>query len=309
MERASQVAAIVAALTGISSVLLLVALNRQQISEWELWDTMRRSAPDDATVLVAKLRNDKEGRYTEDLLQWVDQQGKQFYELGRSWRQDKETEEHAGKRDKALTRTRSLALIEGYVGADEAVVRIWAKGGGTSAEGIFRRGKHDLEELADALERMVVTGMTYEAWLTRAQIGNDKEYEWVRDRARQVRRQLTTEKWQKEAEFIIAYIENIRADKIGEEEAQQAALGIYTRLLTEVQEEETRMRLLVNLGIAEFRVAKQEGSEKMAKAAVRKWYEAEQIAAERGLIEAWASTRNFQTEGELFIHDIHVNIE
>ena len=49
---------------------------------------MRRSATNDVTVLVAKLRNDKESRYTEDLLQWIKQQGYQYFELGRSWREE-----------------------------------------------------------------------------------------------------------------------------------------------------------------------------------------------------------------------------
>ena len=68
----------------------------------------------------------------------------------------------------------------------------------------------------------MVQGMQYEAWLGGPRIERDEEYERLRERARQTRKQLREERYQKSANFIIAYIENIRADKIGEEGAQEA---------------------------------------------------------------------------------------
>ncbi|MCY4361393.1 MAG: hypothetical protein OXE42_04280 [Gammaproteobacteria bacterium] len=305
MGKASQVATIMGAVIGLCTFVLLVVLEKQHISEWEMWDIFRRGATEDATILIAKLRNDKEGRYTEDLLQWVKQQGIQYYELGRSWKGDEDAE----KREQALSRTQSLALVEGYVGSDGAVIRIWAKGGRTSEERNFGRGKDDPDNLVDSLEKIMVQGMRYEAWLGRARMGNDEEYEGLRERARQTRKQMKGEKRQEEVDFIIAYIENIRADKKGEGEAQKAAIGIYTRLLAQVQDETERIPLLVNLGIAEFREARREGSEKAAEAAIRRWNEAERIAEERGLIDEWATTRTFQTEAELLIREIRGNNE
>ena len=266
---------------------------------------MRRSHSEDVTVLVAKLRNDNEGRYTEDIFQWLKQQGKKYNEWGRSWNTENRDEGYVENLNKALNRTQSLALLEGYVGADGAIVRIWAKGGKVSEEINFSGGEHELEKLENALEMMMSEGMTYEAWLHRARIGDDHEYGRLLERVQQTRRQMTIEKWQNEADFIRAYVENIRADKKGEKEAQQATLGIYKRLLAEVGEEDDRMRILVNLGIAELRTAKQEGSTDAAMMAIRRWQEAEQISASRGKIDEWARVRNFQTEAELLIDEIY----
>ena len=155
----------------------------------------------------------------------------------------------------------------------------------------------------------MVQGMKYEAWQIGAQIGKDNVYRRLRERAGQTRRQMRGVKRKEEADFVIAYIENIRADKKGEVEAQQATLAIYTRLLAQVGDETERIPLLVNLGIAEFRPARQEGSEVAAETALRRWREAERIAAERGLIEAWAKVRTFQTEGELLLGQIRGNNE
>ena len=112
MGKVSQVATIVAAVIGLFTFVLLVALERQQISEWEMWDIFRRGATEDATILIAKLSNDEEGRYTEDMLQWVKQQGKQYYELGRSWKGKEEGDEDAENREQALSRTHSLAVAQ-----------------------------------------------------------------------------------------------------------------------------------------------------------------------------------------------------
>ena len=155
----------------------------------------------------------------------------------------------------------------------------------------------------------MVQGLQYEAWLGGPRIGNDEEYERLRDRARQTRKQLSEDEYQKSADFVIAYIENIRADKKGEEGAQQAARGIYSRLLAGTEEESERLALLVNLGIAEFRVAKQETSWEAAEAAIQMWHEAELIAADKGLLEEWAISRMFQTEAELLMHEIDDNAE
>ena len=309
MNKVGQVAAIVAAVTGVLGLALLVVLEREQIGELELFDTMRRSATDDATVLVAKLRNDKEGRYTEDLLQWIKQQGYQYFELGRSWREEESADKAVEEREEALNRSRSLALLEGYVGANGTLIRLWAKGRHTSEENNFGPDTSDLAELRVALEKVMVQGMQYEAWLGGPRIGNDEEYERLREKARQTRKQLREESYQKSADFVIAYIENIRADTNGEEGAQEAALGIYARLLAGAEEERERLALLVNLGIAEFRVAKQESSQEAADAAMHMWHEAEQIAADNGLLEEWAISRIFQTEAELLVYETHGNRE
>lgn len=309
MNKVSQLAAIVAAITGVLILALHLILQQEQISELELFDSVRRSDSSDATVLVAKLRNDKESRYTEDLLQWLKQQGYQYYELGRSWREEKNLHEAIEEREEALNKNQSLALVEGYVGANGALIRLWAKGRRTSEEQNLGSDHSDLKALKVSLEKVMVQGMQYEAWLGGPHLGNDEKYERLRERARQTRKHLTEEQHQKFADFVIAYIENIRADKRGEEGAQQAALGIYTRLLAEAEEEMERLALLVNLGIAQFRIAKQERSPEAAKEAMRMWHEAEQIAAENGLLDEWARVRIFQTEAELLIFEIRDNGE
>ena len=304
MEKVSQLASVIAAVAGIVAIALLVGLEKQRISEWELWDIWRRSYAEDAAILVAKLRNDREGRHTEDLLEWVRQQGKPYHELGRSWSGEEIGYEGGRKRDQALHRHQSLALVEGYVGAEGAIIRLWAKGARTREEMNFDQGKDDSGGLRELLEKAMVQGMSHEASQSGAQIAKDQEYQRLRTRAIQTRRQMTDAKRKEDADFVIAYVENIRADKKGEVEAQQAALAIYTRLLEQVDDVTERIPLLVNLGIAEFRTAKQEGSEVAAETALRRWRHAERIAAERGLIEAWAKVRTFQTEGELLLGQI-----
>ena len=64
MGKASEVATILGPVIGLLTLVLIVVLERQHISEWEMWDIFRRGATEDATILIAKLRNDEEGRYT-----------------------------------------------------------------------------------------------------------------------------------------------------------------------------------------------------------------------------------------------------
>ena len=309
VRKVSQLSAIVAAVTGILILALHLLLEREAIRELELFDSFRRSATSDVTVLVAKLRNDKEGRYTEDLLQWLKQRQYPHFELGRRWAEDKGANEAEEDREEALNRSQSLALVEGYVGANGALLRLWAKGRRTSEEQNFGPNQSESKALQAALEKVMVQGMQYEAWLHGPRIGNDEEYERLRERARQTRKFLTEEKYLNSADFIIAYIENIRADKEGEEGPQQAAVGIYERLLAGTEEETERLALLVNLGIARFRVAKQERSIEVAEVAMRMWQEAEQLAAKIGMLDEWATARMFQSEAELLIYDIGDNAE
>ena len=137
MNKISQIAAIVAAVAGVSVLALHLVLQRGEIGELELFDPLRGSATADTTVLVAKLRNDKEGRYTEDLLEWIRQQGYQYFKLGRNWREEERADEALEEREEALNRSQSLALVEGYVGANGALIRLWAKGRRTSEEQNF----------------------------------------------------------------------------------------------------------------------------------------------------------------------------
>ena len=304
MQKASQVAAIIAAATGVVGLALLVALERKQIAQWEIWNAMRRSDNDGAKTLVAMLRNDPDGRHTEDLVHWLAQQGKAYHELGRAWTAGPEGTSDPQERDLALDRTSSLALIEGYVGAEDVVLRIWPKHTYDSEGVRFAYGKGRHEPLVDALENALVEGLQNEVVQNGPRLGNDEHYERLRERARQTRRQMTSAEWQDRVAFVIAYIENIRADKRGVTGAHEQAVAIYERLLKEAQEPAAQLPLLVNLGIADLRVARRESSVEAATAAMEKWSRAERIASDLGYIGAWAQIRTFQTEADLLVAGI-----
>ena len=96
-------------------------------------------------------------------------------------------------------------------------------------------------------------------------------------------------------------MENIRADKKGNEEKGQRAVRIYNTLLQYPENDSEKARILTNLGIAEFREARTKGKPEAARKAIQRWNEAERLAADVGWIGIWIRNRNFQTEGELWI--------
>ena len=86
--------------------------------------------------------------------------------------------------------------------------------------------------------------------------------------------------------------------------AHEQAVAIYERLLKEARDPAARLPLLVNLGIADLRVARRESSVEAATAAIEKWSDAEHIAADLGYIGAWAQVRAFQSEADLLVAGI-----
>ena len=193
-------------------------------------------------------------------------------------------------------------MLEGYVGAEGIVLHIWAKGEAAPVEYTVKGELAGEDGLAEILEEEMVKGIRNEVSSNRAALIEDSEYERALERARQTRRQLQGEETKQKVDFVIAFIENVRADGKQGEEAGQTALRIYRRVLEQTNDEAERMRTQTNLAIAEFRVAKQEKDLQRAELAVSYWKEAENLAEKIGLIDAWATTRSWQTEGDLFIY-------
>ena len=109
------ISAVIAAITGVVGLLLAVAIDITPVREWEIWDFVRLEREGPALV-VARLRNDEESRHTEELLGWIEITGKDYEELGRTWKRETDIREGQKKRRRLFERTDGLVLLEGYVG-------------------------------------------------------------------------------------------------------------------------------------------------------------------------------------------------
>ena len=124
----------VAAVAGVLGLLLAIAIDTKPVRDWGIWDAIRIEGKEGTTLVVARLRNDNESRYTEELLEWIDDGGKQYEELGRTWRRQKDAREGQRQVRRLFERTDALVLVEGYVGSEGTVLQMWAKGASEPVE-------------------------------------------------------------------------------------------------------------------------------------------------------------------------------
>ena len=307
MERIGQVSSVVAAVAGLLGVLLWTTTEWEGLRQWEIWDNVKPGLDPDAKLVIADLRHDNGRSNTEDVIRFLKGRGVRHYELKRTWKRVNDNRTEYRKRRELLDWTQALALVEGYVGAKETVLHIWARGETAPAEYTVKGELGGDDRLAAILEEEMVKGIRNEASSKRMALLEDFEYERMLKRARQTRRQLQGEEAKQQVDFVIAFIENIRADGAQGEEAGQAALRIYRRVIEQTNDEAERMRALGNLAIAEFRVAKKEKNLQRAELAISYWKQAENLAEKIGQIDVWATTRSWQTEGDLFIYEITGN--
>ena len=300
-ERITTIAAVVAATTGVAGLFLAIAIDTSPVRDWEIWDWLRIEGKEDTTLVVARLRNDNESRYTEELLEWIDEGGKQYEELGRTWKRQKDIREGQRKLRKLFERTAALVLVEGYVGPEGTVLQMWGKGASKATEVHFSRTEEDRTEAMRRLDEVVVSALQTEATEKALRMGEDPEYTKMQRRLKQAHQEVGNREAKRGVEFATAYVENIRADKKGSEEKGQRAIRIYESLLQYPENDKEKAMILTNLGIAEFRVARTKGKAEAAKKAIQRWSEAERLATDAGWVAIWISSRNFQTEGELWI--------
>lgn len=300
-ERITTTAAVVAAFSSVAGLFLAIAIDTSPVRDWEIWDWLRIEGKEGTTLVVARLRNDDESRYTEELLEWIDEGGKQYEELGRTWKREKDNREGQRKLRKLLERTAALVLVEGYVGSEGTILHIWGKGTDMAIEVYFGRTEEDRMEAKRRLDEVVVEALKKEAKENALRMGEDQEYTRMKKRLKQIHQEIDSRKAKRDVEFTTAYVENIRADKKGSEEKGQRAIRIYKTLLEQPEDNNEKASILINLGIAEFRVARTKRNAESARKAIQRWNEAEKLAADAGLIAVWISSRNFQTEGELWI--------
>ena len=154
------------------------------------------------------------------------------------------------------------------------------------------------------VELAVVTGVTNEAGSEGAALTAEDAHARAVNRARDVRKRVRDEKAKRDADFVIAYIEGIRADGPQGEQHAETAVRIYGQLLKHAKQPVRRLPVLTNLGIAKFNLAKRRVDLARAEKAMALWSEAEHLAEELGRVEDWATLRSWQTEGDLFLHSV-----
>ena len=279
---------------------LAVAIDITPVREWEIWDSVRLDG-DGSALVVARLRNDEESRHTEELLGWIQTAGKEYEELGRTWKRESDTREGQKKRRQLFARTDGLVLLEGYVGPAGAVLQMWGKGANEGREVKFGETVEERKEAERELDDILVQALRYEATEKALRIGDDDEYAKFKRRLKSIHQQVSSRAAKRGVEFATAYVENIRADKEGSEEKGQRAIRIYTTLLENPENDGEKATILTNLGIAEFREARKAGKAASARSAIERWKETERLAENAGWVELWVKARNFQTEGELWI--------
>ena len=294
------ISAVIAAITGVVGLLLAVAIDITPVREWEIWDFVRLEREGPALV-VARLRNDEESRHTEELLGWIEITGKDYEELGRTWKRETDIREGQKKRRRLFERTDGLVLLEGYVGPGGAVLQMWGKGANEGREASFGETVEERKETERKLDEVIVHALKYEATEKALRMGDDDEYAKFKRRLKRIHQQVSDRATKRGVDFTTAYVENIRADKEGSEEKGQRAIRIYKTLLENPENDSEKATVLTNLGIAEFREARKEGKADSARRAIERWKEAERLAEDRGWVELWVKARNFQTEGELWI--------
>lgn len=300
-ERITIISSVVAAFTGILGLILAIAIDTSPVRDWEIWDAIRIERGEGTTLVVAKLRNDSESRFSEELLEWIDEGGKQYEELGRTWKRQRNTREGQRKVKKLFEHTGALVLVEGYVGPEGTILHLWGRGASNAREVKFGRPEEDRKNAEHELDEVIVDALRQEAVEFALRMGEDTEYTRMKSRLKQIHQEVGDREIKRRVEFTTAYVENIRADKKGEEEKGQRAIRIYEDLLQYPVNDFEKAQILTNLGIAEFREARTKGNVLVATKALQRWSAAERLAANSGWIDMWISNRNFQSEGELWI--------
>ena len=304
MKRLGLLLSGLSAVTGVLILALYVAVEFEQIQQWKMWDPLRRGPDADVHILIAHLRNDPAGGHTEDVVEAVKNTAMVHYRLPREWPSPKGTEDAKQRREDLFSETGALVLIEGYVGGEEVSLRVWHKGQEQPAEYSFGRGAKTQNGLGPIVERAVVEGVTNEVGSAGAALMAEDTHARVLSRARDVRKRVRDDRAKLDANFVIAYIAGIRADGPQGEHDAETAVRIYGRLLEHAKQPARRFPLLMNLGIAEFNLAKRRVDLAGAEKAITLWSEAEQLAEDLGRVEDWVTLRNWQTEGDLFLHSV-----
>lgn len=214
-EKITTISAVVAAIAAVAGLLLAIAIDTKPVRDWEIWDAIRIEGKEGATLVVARLRNDNESRYTEELLEWIDEGSKQYEELGRTWKRQKDAPERQKKVKKLFERTDALVLVEGYVGSKGTVLQMWSKGAAVPVDVDFGRTKQARSEVERKLDKMVVGALQQEAIENALRMGDDVEYTRMKRRLKQIHQEVSSREAKRGVEFTTAYVENIRADKKG----------------------------------------------------------------------------------------------
>ena len=306
-NRITTISAVVAAITGVIGLCLVVATNINLISDWEIWDFIRIEGGKGTTLVVARLRNDSEYRFSDELIQWIDEGGKQYEDLGRTWKRQRDSRENQRKIRKLFEHTGALVLVEGYVSPEGTILHLWGRGASKAQEVKFDRSEEGRINAERKLDEVVVDSLKQEAMESSLRMGEDAEYTRMKSRLKQIHQEVGEQKTKRGVEFTTAYVENLRADKKGEEEKGQRAIRIYNALLRDPVNDYEKALILMNLGVAEFREARTKGKVEVAKKALQRWNAAEQLVANVGWISMWISNRNFQTEAELWIEQHNQN--
>ncbi|MDD9981150.1 MAG: hypothetical protein OXU81_07295 [Gammaproteobacteria bacterium] len=294
----------VGAVAGVLILIFYVAVEFEQIRQWKMWDPLRRGPDADVHVLIARLRNDPTGGYTEDVVEAVKETAMVYHRLTREWQDSKDREDAKQRRKDLLSETGASVLIEGYVGGAETSLRVWPRGEDVPAEHSFGRDGNGRSGLGPVVERAVVTGVTNEVGSEGAALMAEDTHTRMLNRARDVRRRIRDEKAKRDADFVIAYIAGVRADGPQGEQHAETAVRIYGQLLKHAKQPVRRLPLLTNLGINEFNLAKRRVDLAGAEKAMALWSEAEPLAEELVRVEDWVTLRSWQTEGDLFLHSV-----
>ena len=300
-QQITTISAVTAAFAAVAGFFLAIAIDLKPVSEWEVWDALRLENKEGITLIVAKLRNDNESRYSEELLEWIDENGKQHIELGRTWERQQDARIKQSSLRNLFEHTDALVLVEGYVGPEGTVLQMWANGIYDPVVVNFRKSDESRTEVKHTLDKIVVRALQQKAAESALQMADDDEYTKIKERLKQVHQEVGTRAEKRQVNFTTAYVENIRADKKGSEEKGRRAIRIYNSLLHHPENDIEKAKILTNLGIAEFREARIKENPEAARTAIRRWHEAEQLTGHTGHIEHWIRVRNFQTEGELWI--------
>ena len=281
-----------------------MAVEFEQIQKWKMWDPLRTGPDAEVHVLIARLRNDPTGGHTEDVVEAVKKTAMVYYRLPREWPGAKDAEDAKQTRKDLFAETGALVLIEGYVGGANTSLRVWPRGEEVPAERSFGRGDNGRGGLGPIVERAVVKGVTNEVGSEGAALMAEDTHTRMRNRASDVRKRVGDEKAKLDADFVIAYIAGVRAERPQGEHDAETAVRIYRQLLEHTKEPVRRLSVLTNLGINEFNLAKRRVDLVGAEKAMTLWREAEQLAEELGRVENWVTLRSWQTDGDLFLHSV-----
>ena len=89
----------VSAVAGVLILVFYVAVEFEEIRQWKMWDPLRRGPDADVHVLIAGLRNDPTGGYTEDVVEAVKKTAMVYYRLPREWPEPRDAEDAKQRRE------------------------------------------------------------------------------------------------------------------------------------------------------------------------------------------------------------------